>query len=129
MNENKKQQERVSGVLTLQGARCPSCVYTIEKLGRKITGVSGVRVDTGAQEIHVDYDGNPARLEAVAAIVQRLGYYAAVKEAREPEEEDSRGLQQSGDPRLGHKVLRRSAEESLGEEPFRAEAPRERRGS
>jgi copper chaperone CopZ len=82
MNENNNPPEQVSGVLSVQGAKCPSCVFTIEKLGRKVEGITDVRVDTSAQEIHVQYDGDPARLDAVAAIVGRLGYSAAVKYAR-----------------------------------------------
>ena len=81
MSVNKK-QATVSGVLSLKGAGCPSCAYTIEKLGRRISGVSEVRVDVNTQEIRVEYDGNPAALEGVAAVVARLGYQASVKNTR-----------------------------------------------
>jgi len=68
-----------TAVLDLQGAHCASCVYTIEHLGRKVQGVSDVRVDAAKQEIHVQYGGNPGSLERIAEVVRRLGYDAEVR--------------------------------------------------
>jgi copper chaperone CopZ len=65
------------GVLDVQGANCPSCAFTIEKLGRKVRGVTEVRVDVTRNEIRVDYDGAPGTLESIAGIVGRLGYQAS----------------------------------------------------
>lgn len=65
----------------MRGAHCPSCAFTIEKLGRKVPGVSEVRVDVARHEIRVDYDGSPGTLEGIADIVGRLGYSATVREA------------------------------------------------
>jgi P-type Cu+ transporter len=67
------------GVLDVQGAHCPSCAFTIEKLGRKVPGVTEVRVDVTRHEIRVDYDGAPGTLERIAGIVARLGYVATVR--------------------------------------------------
>ena len=67
------------GVLDVQGAHCPSCAFTIEKLGRKVPGVTEVRVDVTRHEIRVDYDGAPGTLENIAGIVGRLGYSATVR--------------------------------------------------
>ncbi len=67
------------GILDVEGASCPSCVFTIEKLGRKIPGVSEVRVDVARHEIGVDYDGAPGTLEKIAQIVGRLGYSARIR--------------------------------------------------
>jgi copper chaperone CopZ len=77
----KNRQNLRHGVLDVQGAHCPSCVFTIEKLGRRIPGVAGVRVDVARHEIRVDYDGTPGALERIADIVGRLGYAATVREA------------------------------------------------
>jgi Cu2+-exporting ATPase len=67
------------GVLDVQGAHCPSCAFTIEKLGRKVPGVTEVRVDVTRHEIRVDYDGAPGTLESIVGIVARLGYAATVR--------------------------------------------------
>jgi copper chaperone CopZ len=77
--ENGSQEPRC-GILDVEGAQCPSCVFTIEKLGRKIPGVSVVRVDASRHEIRVDYDGAPGTLEKIAGIVERLGYSARVRQ-------------------------------------------------
>jgi copper chaperone CopZ len=69
------------GVLDVEGAHCPSCAFTIEKLGRRLPGVREVRVDVTRHEIRVDYDGTPGTLERIAAIVGNLGYSATVREA------------------------------------------------
>jgi copper chaperone CopZ len=66
-------------VLDLEGGNCAACTYTIEHLGRKVQGVSDVRVDAGSGEIQVQYEGNPGSLEQIAQIVKRLGYEARVR--------------------------------------------------
>jgi len=79
MDAKKAGDLPVDGILEVDGARCASCMYTIEKLGRKVEGVTDVRVDANAGEIRVRYDGNPEALGRIAGIVQRLGYTARVK--------------------------------------------------
>ncbi len=64
-------------MLDVRGANCPSCLFTIEKLGRKMPGVSADRVDLVRAGIRVAYDGAPGTLESIAEIVSRLGYPAA----------------------------------------------------
>jgi copper chaperone CopZ len=66
-------------ILDVNGAHCASCAYAIEHLGRKISGVSEVVVDSANQEIRVTHNGNPAALEKIIDIVHRLGYEAAVR--------------------------------------------------
>lgn len=68
-----------TAVLDLEGGRCASCAYTIEHLGRKVHGVSDVRVDAATGEIRVRYQGNPGSLERIAQIVRRLGYDARIR--------------------------------------------------
>jgi copper chaperone CopZ len=68
-----------TAVLDLEGGRCASCAYTIEHLGRKVQGVSAVRVDAAAGQIRVQYEGDPGSLERIAQIVGRLGYEARVR--------------------------------------------------
>lgn len=68
-----------TAILDVNGASCASCVYAIEHLGRKVQGVSDVRVDAAHREIHVRYAGNPGSLERIAEVVKRLGYDARVR--------------------------------------------------
>jgi copper chaperone CopZ len=71
--------KRKNAVIDLEGARCASCSYTIEHLGRKIPGIHSIRVDSAKGEIHVDYEGNRKALEDVTEIVQRIGYNAVIR--------------------------------------------------
>jgi cation transport ATPase len=66
-------------IIDIQGADCPSCVYTIEHVGRKIRGVSDVTVDVNTHEIHVEFDGNPAVLMRIVDIVRTIGYEARLR--------------------------------------------------
>jgi copper chaperone CopZ len=66
----------VTAILEVNGARCASCSYTIEHMGRKVPGVEEVRVYPDRQEIHVTYGGDPAALDEIIRIVGRLGYDA-----------------------------------------------------
>ncbi len=66
-------------ILDVEGANCPSCVYAIEHFGRKVEGVSEVRVDVTSGEIHVQYAGHVGSLERIAEIVRRLGYTAEIR--------------------------------------------------
>ena len=68
-----------TAILDVNGANCASCVYAIEHLGRKVQGVTEVKVDAAQQEIHVEYEGNPGSLERIAEVVRRLGYQAEVR--------------------------------------------------
>jgi Cu2+-exporting ATPase len=71
----------ITAILDVDGARCASCSYTIERLGRKVPGVEEVRVHPDSQEIHVTYGGDPAALAEIVRIVGRLGYEARPRAA------------------------------------------------
>jgi copper chaperone CopZ len=68
-----------TAILDVNGANCASCAYAIEHLGRKVQGVSDIKVDAANQEIHVRYEGNPGSLERIGEVVRRLGYEAKVR--------------------------------------------------
>ena len=68
-----------TAVLAVNGARCASCTYAIEHMGRKVPGVQEVRVNPGSQEIRVTYSGEESALERIVEIVARLGYEASVR--------------------------------------------------
>jgi copper chaperone CopZ len=70
-----------TAVLDVNGARCASCSFAIEHMGRKVPGVQEVRVYPDSQEIHVTYGGDPAALEKIIGIVARLGYEARLRPA------------------------------------------------
>ena len=69
----------LTAVLEVNGARCASCSFAIEHLGRKVPGVEEVRVYPDSQEIHVRYDGGPAVVGEIIRIVGRLGYEARLR--------------------------------------------------
>ena len=69
----------LTAVLEVNGARCASCSFAIEHLGRKVPGVEEVRVYPDRQEIHVRYDGDPAAVGEIIRIVGRLGYEARLR--------------------------------------------------
>ena len=71
--------DKKTAILDLRGGRCASCVYAIEHLGRKVQGVSEVRVDAGSGEIRVRYEGDPDCLQGIVDVVARLGYEARVR--------------------------------------------------
>jgi len=79
MTYNKKNQKPAKAILDIEGARCASCAYTIEHLGRKVDGVDNVRVVTARSEAHVEYDGNPGSLKRIVEIVKRIGYNASIR--------------------------------------------------
>ena len=72
---------RTTTILDVDGATCTSCVYTIEHVGKRIHGVHDVYVDRAAQQIQLDYDGNPETVEKLITIVQRIGYNARPHES------------------------------------------------
>lgn len=69
----------VETLLKTDGLHCASCVYTVERLGRKVAGVEEVRVDAASGKIVVrieDGADSAAAVEGIAAIVRRLGHSA-----------------------------------------------------
>jgi len=71
----------MTAILEVNGARCASCSFAIEHMGRKVPGVEEVRVHPDRQEIHVTYGGDPEALEEIIRIVARLGYEARLRRA------------------------------------------------
>lgn len=65
-------------MLSLSGATCGSCVYTIEHIGKKLPGVEDVYVDVPTGKVYVDYVGNDETLEKVVEIVRKIGYDANI---------------------------------------------------
>ena len=51
--------ESTTAVLDVNGARCASCSFAIEHMGRKVPGVEEVRVYPDSQEIHVKLRRGP----------------------------------------------------------------------
>ena len=80
MKKNKSENRNLkNATMDLKGARCASCVYTIEHVGRKIKGIEDIKVDAGKGEIHVIYDGDPSSLDKITDVIGRLGYSAALR--------------------------------------------------
>ena len=79
MKKKESPQNTRSAIIDLKGARCASCAYTIEHLGRKVQGIEDIRVVSDKGEIHVRYGGNPGSLEKIVEIVNLIGYSAAIR--------------------------------------------------
>ncbi|MCK4923532.1 MAG: cation transporter [Spirochaetes bacterium] len=79
MKKKNGTTESKRAVLDLNGARCASCAYTIEHLGRKVQGVRDIRVITDKGEVHVEYEGSSSSLERIVEIVKRIGYSASIR--------------------------------------------------
>lgn len=67
----------------LYGANCPSCAYTIEKAGKRLSHVESVHVDTSNSQVKVVFDSADAEEQHVALaklveLVQKIGYDATV---------------------------------------------------
>jgi copper chaperone CopZ len=57
------------------GFGCGSCVYTIEKLGRKIAGVVDIHASLADKRVRVQYDGDRDTIvRQLTDIVSRIGH-------------------------------------------------------
>jgi len=68
------------GILSLKGANCASCAYTIEHVGRKIAGIEDIRVQAGEERVYVNYSGSSDVLDKITGLVENIGYEAEVIE-------------------------------------------------
>ena len=59
------------GLLSINGAHCGSCVYAIEHVGRKLPGVTRVRVYVNRDEIEVEYDVTTLKIPVSGALFPR----------------------------------------------------------
>ncbi len=69
--------------LKLQGATCPSCAYSIEHYGRKLSGIEDIKVDAGLSEVRVDMnvhddEAQDALLNKLIKMIQSIGYDASI---------------------------------------------------
>jgi copper chaperone CopZ len=61
--------------MEMLGFGCTSCVYTIEKLGRKIPGVKSISANLGTKRIEVVHAGDRAEIvNKITDIVSRIGH-------------------------------------------------------
>lgn len=87
MSSNTEQTPTIhTAVLDLDGATCTSCVYTIEKVGRKFNGVSDIFVDRASQTINLEYNGDETIIDQLVTIVDRIGYTATLRETAQKAE-------------------------------------------
>ena len=61
--------------MEMRGFGCPSCVYTIEKTGRKIPAVKNIAVNLANQRIYIEHTGDRAEIvQKISEIVHRIGH-------------------------------------------------------
>ena len=73
-----------NGIVALKGAHCASCAYTIEHLGRKIKGITTIKVNTAEQKAYIEYEGSEQVLDKIVGIVDKIGYSAQVLSTDDP---------------------------------------------
>lgn len=66
-------------ILDMTEFGCASCVYAIEKMGRKLPGVQNIEADLGRKEIRVVYD-DPAAVESIQDYIRKIGHEAPLRE-------------------------------------------------
>ncbi len=69
--------------LRLYGANCPSCAYTIERVGRRLPKVEEVKVETAKSQVRVSFDSadeeeQKGTLAKLVEVIQRIGYDATI---------------------------------------------------
>ena len=77
MNSDKNY---VSKKIKLLGARCPSCIFTIEKFGRKIDGVKDIKVNAASGMIELECRDDNSVLTGIREIVNKIGYDVEIPE-------------------------------------------------
>lgn len=61
-------------ILQLDGLTCPSCMTKIEKGLSSQTGVENVKVLFNASKVKADFDDSQTDADALAGVVDKLGY-------------------------------------------------------
>lgn len=69
--------------LKLYGAQCPACAYTIERVGKRLSHVEDVHVDTSNSQVKVVFDSaadeeQRVTLAKLIEVIQRIGYDATI---------------------------------------------------
>ena len=59
------------------GMTCAACSARVEKASNKVEGVQQATVNLLKNSMDVEYDGNPATVEAICEAVEKAGYGAA----------------------------------------------------
>lgn len=72
-------QQTRNAILDLEGANCTSCSIAIEHLGRRLDGVSEIRVDRAKSVIHVAYHSDTAVLDKLCDFIRHIGYNATIR--------------------------------------------------
>ena len=61
--------------LEMLGFGCASCVYTIEKTGRRIPGVESISANLADQRVRIRHNGDrQAIIDRISEIVTKIGH-------------------------------------------------------
>ena len=61
--------------MEMLGFGCTSCVYTIEKMGRKVPGVKKINASLADQRIYIEHTGDREEtIQNISEIVNRIGH-------------------------------------------------------
>lgn len=66
-------------VLTVSGMHCGSCATGITAMLKRTEGILDGKVNYETREAVVEYDANRTSPEKIVAVIEKMGYKAAVK--------------------------------------------------
>ena len=73
--------------LQLQGMRCAACATTVERVVKKVVGVSSCQVNFALEQATVDYDPQTTTAIAIQTAINKAGYRSWPLEVNHQQEE------------------------------------------
>jgi copper chaperone CopZ len=73
-----------TAILEMVEFGCPSCSHAIERFGRRLNGVSDIRVDLASRQIRMEFDGNTQTVQAIQDFVRKIGHEARLRPDERP---------------------------------------------
>ena len=73
--------------LQLQGMRCAACASTVERVVKKVVGVSSCQVNFALEQATVDYDPQATTMIAIQTAIDKAGYQSLPLEVNNEQDE------------------------------------------
>ncbi len=68
-----------TAILEMVEFGCPSCAHAIERFGRRLKGVSDIRVDLASRQIRMEFDGDTQNVRAILDYIHKIGHEARLR--------------------------------------------------
>jgi Cu+-exporting ATPase len=66
-------------ILKIEGMTCAACAKAVERVSKKLEGVSEANVNLATEKLNISYDSSKVSLEAIQNAVAKVGYKALVE--------------------------------------------------